>query len=227
MALIMTKSKKIAVLPLKATPETEDFAHKYTKEGQGKLYAGLLDRYFDSVQSLVAASRVIDRGKIQAIEIGCGEGYSTQRLRTMLPNNVRLMASEFVSDMVPRAQKLNPTVPIIQESVYQTTHKDNSFDLIFLLEVLEHLDYPDKALQELSRILKPDGFLVLGVPREPLWCLLNMARGKYLSHLGNTPGHFNHWPTLALKAFVSRHFGPVIAARTPLPWTQVLAQKSK
>lgn len=223
----MTKTKKIAVLPLTATPETEDFAHKYTKEGQGRLYGKLLERYFNSVASLVTVSGVIDRGQIKAIEIGCGEGYSTQRLRTMLPNNVRLMASEFVVDMVPRAQKLNPTVPIIEESIYHTTHQDNSFDLLFLLEVLEHLDYPDKALQELSRILKPDGFLVLGVPREPMWCALNMARGKYLTHLGNTPGHFNHWPTFALKSFVRQYFGPVIAQRTPLPWTQVLAQKIK
>ncbi len=218
---------KIDKLHLKATPEVEDFAHKYTEEGQGKLGGWLVDGYFRSVALLVDKSRITKRGKVQAIEIGCGEGFSTQRLREMLPTNVTLQASEYVAELVPRAQKLNPKVPIIEESVYQTTHADDSFDLIFLLEVLEHLDYPDKALHELARILKPDGFLVLGVPREPLWCLLNMARGKYLAHWGNTPGHFNHWPTFALQRFVGQRFGPIIAHRTPLPWTQVLAQKSK
>ena len=212
-------------LKLKATPETEDFGHKYTEEGQGKIGRRLLDGYFRSVEALVATSGVTKLSKVQAIEIGCGEGFSTQRLRDLLPGNVQLQASEYVADLVPKAQKLNPKVPIIQESVYETTHADNSFDLIFLLEVLEHLDYPDQALTELARILKPDGYLVLGVPREPLWCALNMARGKYLSHLGNTPGHFNHWPTFALKRFVGQHFGPILAHRTPLPWTQVLAQK--
>jgi SAM-dependent methyltransferase len=214
-------------LKLKATPEVEDFAHKYTEEGQGKLGRTLLDKYFSSVESLVATSGITNRGKIRAIEIGCGEGFSTERLRDMLPDNVKLEASEYVAELVPRAQKRNPQVPIIEESIYQTTHKDNSFDLIFLLEVLEHLDYPDKALRELARILKPDGYLVLGVPREPLWCLLNMARGKYLAHFGNTPGHLNHWPTFALKRDIRRHFGPVITRRVPLPWTQVLAQKAK
>lgn len=212
-------------LKLTATPEIEDFAHKYTEEGQGKIGRKLLDGYFDSVQELVSESGIASREKVKAVEIGCGEGFSTQRLREFLPSNIELQASEFVAELVPKAQKLNPGVKIIQESIYETSYADETFDLIFLLEVLEHLDYPDKALAELARILKPDGYLVLGVPREPLWCGLNMARGKYLRHLGNTPGHLNHWPTYALKRFVNKHFGSIVKHRTPLPWTQVLAQK--
>ena len=211
---------------LKATPELEDFAHKYTEEGQGKIGRKLLDGYFKGVSSLVDASGITTQ-PIKAIEIGCGEGFSTQRLRDMLPASVELSASEYVENLVPKAQERNPGVTVIQESVYETTHADNSFDLIFLLEVLEHLDYPDKALAELARILKPDGYLVLGVPREPLWCSLNMARGKYLRHFGNTPGHLNHWSTIMLKRYARQHFGPIRGKRNPLPWTQLLLQKHR
>jgi SAM-dependent methyltransferase len=211
-------------LELKAKPETEDFAHKYTEEGQSKVGAKLLDGYFRAVESLFAASGLGSK-KIKAIEIGCGEGFSTQRLRDILPDNTELRASEYVAELVPRAQERNPSVKVIQESIYETTHADNSFDLVFLLEVLEHLDYPDQALAELKRILKPGGYLILGVPREPIWRALNMARGKYLGALGNTPGHFNHWSTFTLKRFIIKHFGPVLARRTPLPWTIVLSQK--
>lgn len=210
---------------LKAKPETEDFAHKYTEEGQGKIGQKLLDGYFSSVSKLVDASGITGRKKVRAIEIGCGEGFSTQRLRKMLPNNVQLEASEYVASLVPKAQKRNPGVTVTQESIYETQHADETFDLIFLLEVLEHLDYPEEALKELARILKPDGFLVLGVPREPLWCSLNMARGKYLKSLGNTPGHLNHWSTLMLKRHIRRNFGLILQSRTPVPWTQVLARK--
>ena len=123
-------------------------------------------------------------------------------------------------------KKNNPTVRIVQESAYETRHQDESFDLVFFLEVLEHLDYPDKALHELSRIIKKDGYLILGVPREPLWCALNMARGKYLKSLGNTPGHLNHWSTFTLRNYMEKHFGPVHLVKTPLPWTIVAAQKA-
>jgi SAM-dependent methyltransferase len=218
---------KTSTKPLKATPELEDFAHKYTEEGSGKIGAKLLDGYFKSVESLFKASGLAGQKKVTAIEVGCGEGFSTARLREMLPQNVALAASEYVADLVPKAQKRNPTVNVIKESIYETTHKDNSFDLVFLLEVLEHLDYPDAALKELHRILKPSGYLILGVPREPLWRTLNMARGKYLKQLGNTPGHLNHWPTTLLKRTITKNFGPIITHRKPLPWTQVLAQKKK
>lgn len=212
-------------LTLRATPEQEDFAHKYTEEGQGRIGRKLLDNYFKSVDSLVKASGVAGRKKLKAIELGCGEGFSTQRLRDLLPDNVELQASEYVKALVPKAQKRNPGVKISQESAYETKHADNTFDIVFLLEVLEHLDYPDKALKEISRILKPDGYLILGVPREPLWCSLNMARGKYVRHFGNTPGHLNHWTSFMLRRYINRHFGNIIESRRPLPWTQVLAQK--
>jgi 2-polyprenyl-3-methyl-5-hydroxy-6-metoxy-1,4-benzoquinol methylase len=210
---------------LKAKPETEDFAHKYTEEGQGKVGGKLIDNYFKSVANLVDASGISKRKKATAIELGCGEGFSTQRLRKMLPKSVTLEASEYVDKLVPKAQKMNPDIKIRQESVYDIQAKDNTYDLIFLLEVLEHLDYPDQALHEIARVLKPDGYLVLGVPREPLWCSLNIARGKYLTHFGNTPGHLNHWPSFALKRFVNKHFGTVVKTNKPLPWTQVLSQK--
>lgn len=217
----MTKSR----LTLKAKPETEDFAHKYTQEGQGKVGQKLINSYFKNIESLLDTSGITKRSKVNAIEIGCGEGFSTQRLREALPGNVQLQASEYVASLVPKAQKRNPKVKITQESIYETKHANASFDLIFLLEVLEHLDYPDQALQELARILKPNGYLIIGVPREPLWCCLNMARGKYLTNFGNTPGHLNHWSSWTLRRFVAKHFGPIQARRQPLPWTQILVKK--
>jgi len=215
--------KKIDNSKLRATPELEDFAHKYTEEGQGKIGKRLLDNYFRSVKHLLAQTEM--NNIKQAIEIGCGEGFSTMRLRTMLHGTTQLSASEYVASLVPKAQKRNPKVEIIQESVYETTHKDNTFDLVFLLEVLEHLDYPDLALKELNRITKPGGYLILGVPREPIWRILNMSRAKYVKDFGNTPGHLNHWSSYGVKKIITENFGSVVSITKPLPWTQVLAKK--
>jgi len=210
---------------LRATPEVEDFAHKYTQEGNGKIGARLIDGYFAAVEDLVRQTGLDRQPTFQAIELGRGEGFSTQRLVSMLPPQAIFKASEYVDALVPKAQELNPEVEVIQESVYDLKHPGGSMDVVFLLEVLEHLDYPDKALSEIARILKPGGYLILGVPREPLWCMLNLARGKYLGRLGNTPGHLNHWSKHTLRIFMEGHFGPIRQTRAPLPWTLVLAQK--
>lgn len=212
-------------LKLRATPENEDFAHKYTEEGQGKIGSKLLDGYFKAVEELLKNSGKLEEKTINAIEIGCGEGFSTVRLHKMFPKNATVSASEYVPDLVPKAQKLNPDISVIEESVYELTHKDNTFDVVFLLEVMEHLDYPEKALEEIRRVLKTGGILILGVPREPLWRVLNMARGKYLKDFGNTVGHLNHWSSGGLIQFVEDNFGPVEQTKKPLPWTIVCARK--
>ena len=210
---------------LRAKPEQEDFNHKYTEEGSGKIGGRLIDSYFRNVELLLASSKLSAGRSLRAIELGAGEGFSTQRLRKMLPKNVTFEASEYVPELVPKLRAQNPGLTVTEESVYELKHKDGAFDLVFLLEVLEHLDYPDKALAEIRRVLKPGGVLILGVPREPLWRVLNMARGKYLAQLGNTTGHLNHWSTFTLKRHVAKNFGPVEEAKTPLPWTLVRARK--
>jgi SAM-dependent methyltransferase len=41
---------------------------------------------------------------------------------------------------------------------------DSSFDAIMCVEVLEHLPYPDRAIKEFSRLIKPNGHLILTAP---------------------------------------------------------------
>ncbi len=217
----MTK-KKIDHSRLRAQPEEEDFRHKYET---GKIGQALIDGYFKAVKELTDLA--VHSDQKQALEIGCGEGYSTRRLRDMLPSHIELQASEYVAGLLPYAAKQNPDIKIFQESVYELEAADNSLDIVYLLEVLEHLDYPDAALSEIKRALKPGGHLILGVPREPLWRAINFSRGKYTKSLGNTPGHLNHWSRAAVKQFVAAHIGAVVKTKSPLPWTIILAQKGK
>lgn len=206
--------KKINYSNLKAVPEKENFSGKY--ENNSVIARQLVDNYFKAVSRLMAKTEHVKL----AHEVGVGEGYSTIRLYDMVPN---LTASEFVETMVRKAQKNNPKVKIFQESVYELQYLNESVDVVFLLEVLEHLDYPELALKELKRISKR--YLILGVPNEPLWRILNFMRFKYMKEFGNTPGHLNHWSTKSLVSLIEKNFGKVIEVETPIPWTIVLAEK--
>ena len=77
------------------------------------------------------------------------------------------------------------------------------------------------ALAELARLSR--GGLVLSVPREPIWRVANMARGKYIGALGNTPGHIQHWSRRSFAELVGSQFD-VVGVRSPFPWTMVAAR---
>lgn len=206
---------KIDHSKLQATPELEDFSGKYEDENFISKY--LVESYFKSVQKLIDKVEPIKL----AHEVGCGEGRSTKKLRKMVSS---LTASEFVPKLVKKAKLLNPELKIFEESVYELKYEDASTELLFLLEVLEHLDHPETALEELKRV--SSRYLILGVPREPLWRFLNMCRLKYLKDFGNTPGHLNHWSKRSIIKLVEKKFGKVIAVESPIPWTIILAEKS-
>jgi 2-polyprenyl-3-methyl-5-hydroxy-6-metoxy-1,4-benzoquinol methylase len=110
------------------------------------------------------------------------------------------------------------------KSVYDLKPEQDSADLIVMCEVLEHLEYPEKALEVLQSLVGE--YLIVSVPREPVWCALNLARGKYIRSFGNTPGHIQHWSSNAFRKMVAKYFD-VIAVRTPLPWTMLLCKPLK
>jgi ubiquinone/menaquinone biosynthesis C-methylase UbiE len=187
---------KIDYTKLKATPEIENFSGKY--EDTNLISKFLVDNYFKSVEKLLNKITNIN----SAHEIGCGEGRSTMKINKMISN---LTASEYVESLIPLAKNNNPHLTIFQESVYELKYKDNSVELVLLLEVLEHLDFPKLALEELKRISKK--YIILGVPREPLWRFLNICRFKYLRNFGNTPGHLNHWSKKSIIKLVEKEYG--------------------
>ncbi|GMR18028.1 MAG: hypothetical protein BMS9Abin33_0428 [Gammaproteobacteria bacterium] len=198
---------------------SDNFRGKYTKSGFiGRL---LLNHFFNCVKELIQyCNPQINR----VLEVGVGEGFSTERIKTTLAHHVNFEASEFHTNLVKIAAGRNPQVKVQQESVYELNREDDSFDLVICLEVLEHLDNPSLALRELSRVSR--SYVIISVPREPIWRILNLMRGKYISNFGNTPGHIQHWSARKIRSFVSPWFN-MVAIRTPLPWTLLLLKPLK
>jgi 2-polyprenyl-3-methyl-5-hydroxy-6-metoxy-1,4-benzoquinol methylase len=119
-----------------------------------------------------------------------------------------------------RAQGSDPEV-FVARSIYDMTPDRDGADLIVCCEVLEHVERPHDALRALQSIAT--GYVIVSVPREPIWRALNLARGKYVGALGNTPGHIQHWSRHAFIALVSQYF-EVVDVRSPLPWTLLLCR---
>lgn len=178
----------------------------------------LLARFYNSIKQALPA--VGSAGRV--LEVGCGAGESTRRLIKMFNPGIHYEASEFDTRYVEILLRTGFPVSVRQESVYELDRADNSFELIIMLEVLEHLEDYERALTELFRVSSK--YVLISVPNEPLWSTLNFMRGRYWKSLGNTPGHINHWSPATLRKLLSR-FGSVRRIATPLPWIIALAEK--
>ena len=208
-----SRVRDTALNPMTANT-TFDFRTKYTRTNF--VTRSLLRGFFGAVEKLVR------RAKPQRMfEVGCGEGFSTQQLHAMFPQ-VELHACDIEERLVAAAQENNPQIPITLQSIYKLQAQDQSYGLVLAMEVLEHVEDPARALQELVRVANP--WIIVTVPREPLWRILNVARGKYLSDLGNTPGHIQHWSQRSFSRFINGS-AAVVQVLTPLPWTVILARR--
>lgn len=155
------------------------------------------------------------------LEIGCGEGVLLYNMAHSLDGK-KVAAIDIDEKEIETARKNIPFAEPRVGSAYKLPFADGQFDLVICCEVMEHLEDPKKALEEIQRVSKK--YCVLSVPNEPVWCLLNMARGAHLLSLGNTPGHINHWSSRAFKKFVGNYF-EVVHTTKPLPWTMLLGRK--
>lgn len=196
--------------------QNQNFKAKY--ESKNLVSKMLIDNFFVSVKNIGQ-----DIKPDSILEIGCGHGYSTARLKNIYPDSI-FMASDHEEQLINDAKIKNPNVSFTNESIYKLNHPENSISLIFALEVLEHLTQPTQALSELRRVCK--NYCIISIPNEPLWRILNLCRGSYLTTLGNTPGHINHWNVNTFKKLVGQYF-EIKKIYTPLPWIIVLAQKNK
>jgi 2-polyprenyl-3-methyl-5-hydroxy-6-metoxy-1,4-benzoquinol methylase len=160
-------------------------------------------------------------GMRSAYEIGCGEGHLSMRLVDR-GWTVRGCDLEAGSVAEANAQCADRGLPPAFEarSLYELTAEQRA-PLAVCCEVLEHVPNTALALAALRRVAAP--YLLVSVPREPLWRALNLLRGKYVADLGNTPGHIQHWSSAAFIKLIAAHF-EVVAVRHPLPWTMILCR---
>ncbi len=176
----------------------------------------LFGKFLIAVQRLVLLSR-----PRTVLEVGCGEGYLARLIGQWQPS-ASVVGVDLARELFDRELTGSGAVGFIVQSAYRLGFRDAAFDLVVAAEVLEHLEDPEPALQELFRVSRGD--VLLSVPREPIWRALNLARLSYLGDWGNTPGHVQHWSSRAFRRLVERRFQVVAEAR-PLPWTVILARK--
>lgn len=189
-----------------------NFEDKYAS--QNPIARWLVSGFLDAVTELY---RLADPANKQVLEVGCGEGKLATALIRRAPTPARYLATDVSLEAITR--ELDPPIETATASIYELPFASASFDIVVCCEVLEHLDDPARGLAEVARVARER--VVISTPWEPVWRAMNMARGKYLRALGNTPGHVQHFSRAALMQLAATRLR-IHELRTPLPWTVIL-----
>ena len=124
-------------------------------------------------------------GKISSVlDVGCGEGYLCSRFKKKGINTIA--GIDISKKRIKYAKKRFKEIEFKIGNLYDLLFNDNSYDLVSLVEVLEHAENIDKALNEVKRISKE--YVLITVPSK------QKIEEKLCSHCLKTfypDGHLN------------------------------------
>lgn len=122
-------------------------------------------------------------GKI--LELGFGSGYFLHLLVQKIPKGIiDIYGLDYAESAVRRANKLIPKGKFVLGDVYSLPYPSDFFDWVFSIQTLEHLERPEHAIDEMDRVCKREGIILISVPN---------------GELDTYEGHRNFWNETELK----------------------------
>jgi 2-polyprenyl-3-methyl-5-hydroxy-6-metoxy-1,4-benzoquinol methylase len=163
-----------------------------SKEGLNEFYsdaeavASFLDPgFYDRLIDLLGAHGV-DYKQKRVADLGCGTGGLLKALQGR-DEAQSLTGFEYSEKALDLARSQVPGVEFCYFDIYEGSPRE--FDVIFCIEVIEHLLHPDKALRNVTRMLANSGVALVTVPN---------------GRTDTFEGHINFWSPESWDVFVKQ-----------------------
>jgi len=105
---------------------------------------------------------------IKILDVGCGQGHTCDYIKTNFQKNF-LVGCDISDIAIQKAREKNLVDDIFKcdISFEKIPYADDSFDVIFLLDTLEHISNPHHAVSEIKRVCKDNvGKIIISIPDE-------------------------------------------------------------
>ncbi len=145
-------------------------------EIDNSIYDAYSDRWYTAYDDPVALLRAETRVKllwtldqirknfrnlqqVNVLDVGCGGGFLSNGLAK---NGLKVTGVDLSETSLATAKRFDETnsVDYLKADAYQLPFADNSFEVLTAMDFLEHVEHPEAAIREFSRVLKPGGLFV-------------------------------------------------------------------
>ncbi len=133
------------------------------------------------------------------LEIGCGSGILFPELKKRSKKVVGTDIHPYLNEV----QKNFPDIDVRKENAEKLSFKNNTFDAVIGISVLEHLSNPEKGIKEIKRVLKPGGVGVFGYP---IRTRLNDFVFWFLSHFNEHEEGDHKYYGQEITPILEKHF---------------------
>ncbi|HLT30643.1 MAG TPA: class I SAM-dependent methyltransferase [Myxococcaceae bacterium] len=172
-----------------------------------------------------ASRQIIDASQFRNVEsfldVGCSVGYMIAAAEKL---GMQGAGTDISHDAVAAARSRG--LDARHGELEAIPFDDQSFDLVSLRHVLEHTAYPERALAEVRRVLRPGGLALIAVPDLHYW-KGDRQRMTYRYFRPDDLGrqHYVYYSELSLERLLEQH-GFHVLSRSKAIYRARLAEKS-
>ncbi len=176
----------------------------------------LIGRFFHTI---FACLRPLEINSV--LDVGCGEGFVLSKLKIQGIGRF-FEGIDFSDKALELGRAKFPQLSLKKGNIYKLPYENNFCDLVICTEVLEHLERPSQALNEIVRVSRR--YSLFSVPNEPFFRIANLMRGKNIFRWGNDIDHIQSWTSGDFEKFIAEKLS-IISVIKSFPWTIILGEK--
>ena len=183
----------------------DSYAKKYDKQNQknvSEAYNALYEMFFEDIA-----------GARNLLEIGTGTGVISLKLSSLVALITAIdLSPEMLKIAKEKTEKQSvKNIDFRTGDICNLDFPDNSFDSIIASNVLHLLFEPAKALQEIKRVVKPDGTVII-----PTYCHGENLQSHFFSRCMNIIGFRarTRWSVTSFQEFVTENGFEIIKLKS-------------
>lgn len=121
------------------------------------------DRFDTVAQKLVELADTME-GNIRILDIGIGDGIYESMIYDKLNSKCDFYGVDISSKQIKRSKKFLKEGKVVDLDSKKLSYNNETFEIVIISEVLEHVFLPDNFINEAKRVLKKNGYLLLTYP---------------------------------------------------------------